>query len=177
VRELSRRQGWGPDGIKGLAIGAMSAQVASLKTKQIDAGVIDLATGLQLEETGDGRILVRFGDIIDSFVNQASFASTELTKSRPDSVRRYLAGWFDTIAWIRANKTDTVAIAVREFNIAPTVAAKSYDGVVPSYSTDGRFRPEAVKMLARSMVEGGIVTGEPDMSRLYTEQYLPAAVR
>src|SRR5262249_33614630 len=135
------------------------------------------ATGLQLEETGDGRILLKFGDIINSFVNQASYASTELVKNRPDSVRRYLAGWFDTIAWVRANKAETVAIAVREFNIAPTVAAKSYDGVVPSYSGDGRFHPEAVKTLARSMVEGGIVTSEPDMSKLYTEQFLPAAGR
>jgi NitT/TauT family transport system substrate-binding protein len=177
VREVSRRQGWGPDGIKALAIGAMTAQVAALKTKQIDAGVIDLATAFQLEETNDGRILLKFGDVIDSFINQVSFASTDLLKRQPDSVRRYLAGWFETITWIRANKAETVAIAVREFGISPTVAAKSYDGVVPSYSTDGRFPPEAIKTLARSMVETGVLPTEPDMAKLYTEQYLPAAGR
>src|SRR5712675_785828 len=51
-------------------------EVAALKTKQTDAGVIDLATAFQLEATADARILLKFGDIIDTFVNQASFAST-----------------------------------------------------------------------------------------------------
>lgn len=175
VRELSRRQGWGPDGIKSVAIGAMSAQVAALKTRQIDAGVIDLATGFQLEELGEGRILVKFGDIIDTFVNQVSYASNDLLARRPDAVRRFLAGWFDTIAWVRANRAETIAAGVRAFTISPTVSAKSYDGVVPSFSRDGRFHPEAVRTLARSMVETGILTSEPDMSKLYTEAYLPPA--
>lgn len=174
VRELSRRQGWGPDGIKTVAIGAMSAQVAAIKTKQTDAGVIDLATAFRLEELGEGRILVKFGDIIDTFVNQVCYASNDLLARRPDAVRRYLAGWFDTIAWIHANRAETIATGVRAFNISPAVAAKSYDGVVPSFSRDGRFRPEAIRTLARSMVETGILTSEPDMSKLYTEAYLPA---
>lgn len=173
VRELSRRQGWGPDGIKSVAIGAMSAQVAALKTKQIDAGVIDLATGFQLEELGEGRILVKFGDIIEAFVNQASYASTDILKRDPEKVRRFLAGWFDTIAWVRANREETIAIGVRALNISPSVAAKSYDGVLPGYSPDGRFHPAAIRTLARSMVETGILPSEPDMSKLYTEEYLP----
>ena len=173
VRELSRRQGWGPDGIKSVAVGAMSSQVAALKTRQIDAGVIDLATGFQLEELGEGRILVKFGDIIEAFVNQASYASTDILRRAPDAVRRYLAGWFDTVAWVRANRAETVAIGARALSISPAVAAKSYDGVLPGYSRDGRFHPEAVRTLARSMVETGILPTEPDMSKLYTEAYLP----
>jgi NitT/TauT family transport system substrate-binding protein len=173
VRELSRRQGWGPDGMKSVAIGAMSAQVAALKTKQIDAGVIDLATGFQLEEMGEGRILVKFGDLIEAFVNQASYASTDILRREPEKVRRFLAGWFDTIAWVRANREETIAIGVRALNISPAVAAKSYDGVLPGYSPDGRFHPEAIRVLARSMVETAILPSEPDMSKLYTEEYLP----
>ena len=173
VREISRRQGWGPDGIQAVAIGAMSAQVAALKTKQIDAGVIDLATGFQLEELGEGRILVKFGDIIEAFVNQASYASTDILKRRPGAVRRFLAGWFDAVAWVRANRAETIAIGVRELNISPAVAAKSYDGVLPGYSRDGRFHPAAIRTLARSMVETGMLASEPDMSKLYTEDYLP----
>src|SRR5262249_18677812 len=117
-REFSRPPGWGPGGIKSVAIGAMAAQVAGLKTKQIDAGVIDLATGFQLEELGEGRILVKFGDIIEAFVNQAFYASTTVLKSKPDAVRRYLAGWFDTLAWIRANREETIAIAARTLRIS-----------------------------------------------------------
>ena len=173
VRELSRRQGWGPDGMKALAIGSMQSQVAGLRTKQIDAGVIDLATALQLEERGEARILVQFGDIIDAFVNQAAYAATDLVARKPDSIRAYLAGWFETVDWVFAHRDETIAIGMREFNLTQSVAAKSADGVRPGYSRDGRFRPEAVAVLARSMVETGMLPSEPDMSKLFTEEFLP----
>jgi NitT/TauT family transport system substrate-binding protein len=173
VRELSRRQGWGSAGMKAVAIGAMTAQVAALRTKQIDAGVIDLATGFQLEEKNEGHVLVKFGDIIDTFVNQAAYASTAFIARKPDAVRAYLAGWFETIDWIAAHRAETIAIGMREFNISQSVSAKSYDGVQPSYSRDGRFRPAAVATLARSMVETGMLPTEPDMTKLFTEEFLP----
>lgn len=177
VRELARRQGWGPDGIKAVAVGAMSAQVAGLKAKIIDGGVIDIATALQLEEMGEARILVKFGDIIDAYVNQAAYASTEILKRNPQAVRGFLAGWFDTLAWVRANKADTVAIGVNALRISPAVAARSYDDIQPGYSPDGRFHAAALQTLSKSMVETGLLPTEPDMSKLYTEQYLPAAAR
>ncbi len=175
VRETSRRQGWGPQGINAVAIGSMQSQVAALKTKQIDGGVIDLATAFQLEEKNEGRILLKFGDVIDTFVNQAAYASTEILERNPDAVRRFLAGWFDTLAWVRANKQETVAIGARVLQISQSVAAKSYDGVLPGYSPDGRFRPDSLKTLSATFVETGVLPNEPDMSKLYTEKYLPAA--
>jgi NitT/TauT family transport system substrate-binding protein len=177
VRELARRQGWGPDGIKAIAVGAMSAQVASLKTKLIDGGVIDIATALQLEEKGEARILVQFGDIIDAYVNQAAYASTDILKRSPQAVRGFLAGWFDTLAWVRANKAETIDIGVRALRISPAVAAKSFDAIQPGYSPEGRFHAAALQTLARSLVETKMLPTEPDMSKLYTEEYLPKVAR
>jgi hypothetical protein len=42
-----------------------------------------------------------------------------------------------------------------------------------AYSTDGRFNPVALALLSRSFVEMGLLSAEPDMSRLYTEEFLP----
>src|SRR5262249_55876733 len=44
IHELSRRQGWGSDGIKAVALGADAAQIAAMRTKQVDGVVIDVAT-------------------------------------------------------------------------------------------------------------------------------------
>jgi ABC-type nitrate/sulfonate/bicarbonate transport system substrate-binding protein len=175
VRELSRRQGWGPDGINAVAVGAMSAQVAGLKTKQIDGGIIDIATAFKLEEMGEARILVKFGDIIDAYVNQAAYASNDILKRSPQAVRGFLAGWFDTLAWVRANKEETVAIGEHALRISHAVAAKSYDAIQPGYSPAGHFHPQALETLSRSLVEIGLLPKEPDMSKLYAEQYLPSA--
>ena len=44
VRELSRQQGWGPDGIKTVALGDVPAQLSALRTHQVDAVPFDITT-------------------------------------------------------------------------------------------------------------------------------------
>jgi hypothetical protein len=46
---------------------------------------------------------------------------------------------------------------------------------MPMFSDDGHFDPKALAVLQRSFVEMGVLATEPDMSKLYTEQFLPAA--
>jgi hypothetical protein len=45
---------------------------------------------------------------------------------------------------------------------------------MPMYSDDGRFRASALAVLAKSFVELNTLPTEPDMSKLYTEAFLPA---
>ena len=40
-------------------------------------------------------------------------------------------------------------------------------------SDTGRFDPKALAVLARSFVQMGQLPAEPDMSKLYTEKFLP----
>jgi NitT/TauT family transport system substrate-binding protein len=94
TRELSRREGWGRDGIQAIALGSDAAQIAAMKTDQIDGLVLDVATALRLESTGDGRIVLYFGDIIKDFIQNAAYARRDLVASNPDRVRRFLAGWY-----------------------------------------------------------------------------------
>ena len=65
VSETSRRQGWGPNGIKILPMGAMVGQIAALRRHDIDGIIMDVSTAYDLVKKGDGRILVRFGDLND----------------------------------------------------------------------------------------------------------------
>jgi hypothetical protein len=44
---------------------------------------------------------------------------------------------------------------------------------MPMFSDDGRFKPSALKVLAKSFVALKLLPAEPDMSQLYTEAYLP----
>ena len=66
VKELSRQQGWGPDGIKLVELGAETAQVAALRTNQTNGMVTDVATALKLGEEGVTRNIVHFGKIFTS---------------------------------------------------------------------------------------------------------------
>jgi NitT/TauT family transport system substrate-binding protein len=173
IRELSRQQGWGPEGLKVFA-GSVPARWAAMSTKEIDGIAVDLGSGLVAERKGFGRILLHFGDLVTDFQIHAIYATNKIIASHPDAVRGFLKGWFETIAFMRANKTQTVAIAVKVTGFDSDILARSYDEVMPEMSDDGKFNPNALAVLSRSFVELNLLDKEPDMSKLYTERFLPA---
>jgi ABC-type nitrate/sulfonate/bicarbonate transport system substrate-binding protein len=173
AKELSRRKGWGNDGIKVAPLGTAAAQVAALRTGQIDGVVTETSSIFRLEEEGVGRILVRFADHIKDFHVHAAFASRKIIDSNPEAVRAFLAGWFESVRWMKDHKDQTVEIAARMADVPKTVAAKNYDEIMPVFSLDGRFKPKALDVLAGSFVETGLLPDKPDMSKLLTEQFLP----
>jgi NitT/TauT family transport system substrate-binding protein len=173
VRQLSRRLGFGPQGITSVALGQDSAQVAALRTGQIDATVMDFASGLRLEELGTGRVFLMVRDYVPVMITQAIYAEKDMLAKRPDAVRRFLAGWYETVAFMRANKAATVPIAARRMDVSPAVAGRVYDELIGNYSTDGRFDPEGMKVLVESLTETGALAN-PDVTGLYTEEFLPA---
>jgi ABC-type nitrate/sulfonate/bicarbonate transport system substrate-binding protein len=173
AKELSRQKGWGNDGIRIAPLGTPTAQIAALRTGQIDGVVTETSSILRLEQEGVGRILVRFRDRIKDFHVHAAFASRKLIDSNPEAVRAFLAGWFESVRWMKEHKEQTVEIAARVADVSKTVAAKNYDEIMPVFSLDGRFKPKALEVLAGSFVEMGLLPEKPDMSKLYTEQFLP----
>ncbi len=175
VRELSRQQGWGPDGINLAFLGEEPAQLAALRTGDTQGATVQIAAGYRLEETGIGKILYRFGDIAPHFIIHVIYARKALIADNPDAVRRFLAGWFETIAYMAKHKDETVRIAAPIMGVSPKLAARAYDELMPTFSRDGKFDPEALRVLARSYVEMDLLPAEPDMSKLITERFLPGA--
>ena len=173
AKELSRRKGWGNDGIKIAPLGTPAAQIAALKTGQVDGVVTETSSIFRLEEQGVGRVLVRFADHVKDFHVHAAFASRKIIDGNPDAVRAFLAGWFESVRWMKDHRDQTIEIAARMADVPKTVAAKNYDEIMPVFSLDGRFKPKALDVLAGSFVEIGLLPEKPDMSKLYTEQFLP----
>jgi len=173
VRELSRQKGWGPDGITATPLGAIPGLLAALMMMQVDGFVADISTLLHAEEVGEGKIIFRFGDLVQDFHVHVIFATDKVTASRPAAIREFLAGWFDTIAFMRANRAKTVEIAMAVLDQNRNIAERTYDELMPMFSDDGRFNPKALSVLARSYVELQFLPSEPDMAKLYTEEFLP----
>ena len=175
VKELSRQQGWGPDGIKLVELGADTPQVAALRTNQTNGMVIDIATAYKLGEEGIARQVVDFGDIVKDFHIHVIYASKKIIAEHPDQVRAFLAGWFETIAYMQKNKAVAVRIGAQVGKVSEEIESKVYDEVMPTFSTDGKFNPKALATLSRSFVELGTLPAEPNMANLYTEEFLPNA--
>jgi len=173
TRELSRHEGWGPEGINVVFLGDIAGQIAALKTQQIDAMSSDVATAARLERIG--HTVVNFGTIIPDFIVHIIYATKKVTEQRPEAVRGFLAGWFETIAWMKSHKDETIALVAPIMHQTPDIAAHAYDAVMPVFSDTGRFEPKPVAVLSRSFVQMNLLPTEPDMGKLYTEKFLPKA--
>jgi ABC-type nitrate/sulfonate/bicarbonate transport system substrate-binding protein len=174
-QQLSRLQGWGTEGIIITPLGTTQSQTAALKTGQVDGMIVEVNAGYRLEEEGTGRILVQFGDVIKPFHIYVLYAHTDFAAKNPAAVKAFLAGWFDTIAFMKANRDKTIDIVQKSTGVSKEIAARAYDEQMRMYNPTGRFDPEALKVLSRSFVEMGTLPSEPDVSKLYTEQFLPGA--
>jgi ABC-type nitrate/sulfonate/bicarbonate transport system substrate-binding protein len=173
TQQLSRRLGWGDDGIKITPLGASEAQIAALMTHQIDGTTTDSVTVEKFVESGNGRILVKFGEYFPDFVTSCIYASSDLIGKNPTALRNFLAGWFETIAYMRDHRQPIIELTMKQIGMSPTVAAAIYDDTMPTMSLDGRFNPKALDVLANSFVDTKLLPTKPDMSSLLTEAYLP----
>jgi NitT/TauT family transport system substrate-binding protein len=153
VRELSRQQGWG--------------------SGELDGMVIEAATGYELEEAGKARNFILFGDIAKDFYTHVIFATDDIIDKRPNLLRRFLRGWFKTIAFMRANKDFVVASEARTIEVKPSIAAKIYDAQIAGFSGDGAWSPAAIDVIRHSLKELGILGAVPEAKAIYNDQFVP----
>jgi ABC-type nitrate/sulfonate/bicarbonate transport system substrate-binding protein len=92
---------------------------------------------------------------------------------QPESVSAFCAAWFEAVALMQKDKDQTVRIATPIMKFDAAIVAATYDIIVPPMSRTGRFDPKGLATLARSYVEMKQLPTEPDMSKFYTEKFLP----
>ena len=78
VKELSRREGWGSDGIGTVALGTQQSQRAAVVTEQVDGAMSDCSIGWELEKMGKAVTIASGGDIAPDFIMHVIYAT--LTK-------------------------------------------------------------------------------------------------
>jgi NitT/TauT family transport system substrate-binding protein len=115
---------------------------------------------------------VRFTDIKDFHIH-VIFATDKAIAGKPAVVRNFLKGWFETIAFMRTHKAETVKVAMEVTEKDQDISSRVYDALMPMFSNTGKFDKAALATLRKSYVELKILPSEPDMSKLYTEAFLP----
>jgi NitT/TauT family transport system substrate-binding protein len=172
--ELARKRGWGPDGVTPVAIGGeSSSMIAAFRTHAVDAGIVPTSLAFQMAEQNAGRLVLPVSDYEGNLSAGTIFASRRLIASNPDLIRRFLAGWFETVDFMRHNKDETVRIATGMTGFSPSVQGREYDLTMKMFSDDGKFDAESLATLKRSFADLKLLDAPPDMATLYTEEFLP----
>ena len=172
--ELSRKKGWGENGIDMVAIGnASSSVVAALRTHIVDAAYTSTALAFLLEEKKEGRLLAPATAYAGNVGAGMIFATKALIAAKPEAIRRFLAGWLDTVAFMRAHKAETIAIEESVTGFSPAVQGKEYDLTIGMFNDDCKFDEQSLANLKRSFSDLKLLATPPDMATLYTEAFVP----
>lgn len=177
ARRLIDMQGWNSSDLKIAAVGGYGEQMAALESGATSAFIWTAEAGFQLEETGDGNILMNFGEAVPDGVFEAMFATDKAIADRADDVQAYVDGWFDVITYMKENKDETVKFMAEKFKLTETVAAATYDYDIDNLSSDGVFPPERLKGMAQYDVDSGRIDKIPPTEDFYDSQFTPQGAK
>jgi ABC-type nitrate/sulfonate/bicarbonate transport system substrate-binding protein len=172
-KRINNLKGWGADGITTVPIGGMPPARAAIKTGQLDGYIGALEVGYSLEEAKEWRVITSATPFVDHFITHVFFVRKEFIDKHPELVRAFLKGWFETIAFMKANKAKTVEITSKVVHLSPSVISRAYDEQIGIFSTDGTFDPKAVAVLKKSFLEMGLLKEPPPDDVLFTTQFVP----
>jgi NitT/TauT family transport system substrate-binding protein len=174
AKELARKQGWPPNAITTVVIGnGISSSSAAFRAHLIEADIGGTTTFLAMAEKKIGRVLIPVSDYEGSIASGTLFASNHLIETDPDALRGFLAAWLDTTGFIRTHKDETVKIESSVTGFSESVMSQEYDVANSMFTKDCKFDAESLDTLKRSFVDLDLLSAPPDMSKLYTEAYLP----
>ena len=173
ARQINFREGWSEaQGAKIAALGSADGTRSALIAGNIDALVGSVEGGLTLEAANRGRVLFTFADFVKPFITHAIYARNALIESRPDALRRFLKAWYETVAFAKTHKADTIRITQPLLNAPESVVSKVFDIEMPMFPTDGHYDAQALKVVVQSLVDTGQMNGSTDIKSLITEQFL-----
>ncbi len=174
AKELGSKEGWGPDGVTSVAIGNGSAGIiAAFRDHLVDADIGETALFLNLQEKQTARLLIPVSDYEGAAASGMLFASRHLIDTDPAAVRAFIAGWIETVDYMRAHKAETAKIESGITGNPESVMARDYELTIGMFTKDCKFDAQSLATLKRTFNDLKLVSPPPDMSKLYTEAYLP----
>jgi ABC-type nitrate/sulfonate/bicarbonate transport system substrate-binding protein len=174
IRELVRKERWGPGSVTGVGIGnGASSIIAAFRAHLVDADVSITSLFLAMEQKKTGRLLFPVTKYEGNIAAGTLYASNRLIQTDPQAVRAFVAAWIETIDYMRAHKAQTVKIESGITGFPESVMSKDYDLTIGMFTKACRFDAESLATLKRSFIDLKLLPSPPDMSKLYTDAFLP----
>jgi NitT/TauT family transport system substrate-binding protein len=159
------------------------AAAAAFKAGQVDAvGVFAPFTTTALELRG-AKAIATSKDFPGAIPDHLVVASSLVTE-RPEAVQALVKTWFDTTAWIAANKSEAVAIMAERAGVSEADYL-TYDAGTTIFSlddnlaafedgtTDAHLNHQAAA-IAAFLVESGLTDAEPSTDGLFEPRFVRA---
>jgi NitT/TauT family transport system substrate-binding protein len=173
LRRMAAAEGLGRDGVRMVSQGSVQANLAALRTGQVDGMIGPLEVGFNLEDRHEGRIAVHLAQYAPHFHAHIIFARKQFIADHPDVLERFLKGFFAAVKVMKSDKATTSETAVRVLQASPSIADRTYDAEVGMLIDDGHFDPQAIALLKQSWVELGMLPAAPSDDQFLTTRFVP----
>jgi len=156
--------------VKILAVGGGTNRLAALKSKAIDATLLEAPYNVMMEREGFHRILF-VGDVIPSPI--AGFGTTlERIGRHPDEVRRLIRATLRGILYAKSQRKESVQSIMKWAGMEAALAEGSYEMAVGTWSSTGIPNPEALKAAMEEVKRELKLDTPPDPSRAFEWSFL-----
>jgi len=174
AQQLARHKEWGPGGITKVTVGnALAAMVAAFHTHEIQAAVLTTADIFEMESKHEGRLLIPVSDYVGNIAAGAIFATRSIITRDPQAIREFIAGWLETITYMRAHHEQAIKLESEVTGFAPAVQSEEFNHTISMFSSTCRFDGQSLANLRQSFIDLKTVSSPPDMTKLYTSEFLP----
>jgi NitT/TauT family transport system substrate-binding protein len=171
LKRAALAQGWNHDDLVAVPLGSFETNYAAFKTGQVDGIVLAVESCYNLVDKNEAKIIANMASYAPQFHTHVHYARDELIEKNPDLIKRFLAGWFETIAFMKANKDKTVEISSRILKLPPQVVSRAYDEQIGMLQDNGKFNPEAIKVIKESLVAMEILDRQPKDEEMFSTKF------
>jgi ABC-type nitrate/sulfonate/bicarbonate transport system substrate-binding protein len=171
--QIAVKNGWPQSDITLVPLGDSKGEAAGAESGAVDGFVTGADTGYDMDVHGKGHVVMTFETIVQKFPTNLLYARTDFIKQHPDTVRRFLVGWFRCIAYMRSHKAEVVKFTAQAEGLSEEAIAKAYDKIMPAMSTNGVIDEAGFDRLAQSLSELGITQGKINLKQYLYQNYLP----
>jgi NitT/TauT family transport system substrate-binding protein len=173
TQQIAVKEGWPQSAITLVPLGDSKGEAAGAESGAVDAFVTGADTGYDMDVHGKGHVVMTFETIVQHFPTNLLYARTDFINQHPDTVRRFLVGWFRCIAYMRTHKAETVRFTAQAEGLAEEAIAKAYDKIMPVMSSNGIIDEAGFDRLAQSLGELGITQGKANLKQYLYSKFLP----
>lgn len=142
VRVL-RKVGIDPErDVRMIAVGGDAGRSQQLRSKQIDATMINPPLSIMMRKEGF-RLLLQAGDYVEAPLTGVG-TTTKKLKENPEQVKNVLRALYEGLRYVRTNRKDTIDIFSRWLRIDSSLAGETYDLALKMLSPDGLMSDDSI---------------------------------
>lgn len=162
LRAAVKKEGIAITDVTEVPLGAPSTTIAALVRGDIDALILPVNFGYTLEAAGTGKIAQPASDVLGSSDQFAQLmAANTYVSSHKSVLTRLAAAYTDALNYMKANKADTVALAVSKLGMSNPIAITTYDALIGNFTPGGKLNAAGLANYANALPELKIATTVP----------------